>query len=95
VSKSQLYHYFGDKDDLLRAVVCHSADQVLGKPLVVGLERLRERGVLRADGDPARPAGATMASIQGGLLLSRLRRDPQAMGIALEAALAHLKLHAA
>ncbi|MGH2968082.1 MAG: TetR/AcrR family transcriptional regulator, partial [Solirubrobacteraceae bacterium] len=29
VSKSQLYHYFDDKGDLLCAVVCHSADQVL------------------------------------------------------------------
>ena len=29
VSKSQLYHYFQDKADLLRAVVGHQADMVL------------------------------------------------------------------
>jgi AcrR family transcriptional regulator len=30
VSASQLYHYFGDKEHLVRAVIAHQADAVLG-----------------------------------------------------------------
>jgi TetR/AcrR family transcriptional repressor of nem operon len=156
VSKSQLYHYFDDKGDLLRAVVRHNAEQVLRDhethldaidswdaianwldavvaieegsgglrgcpigslvpqladqddraraellrsfdrweaPLVAGLQKLRDHGRLRADADPERLAAATMASIQGGLLLAQLRRDPRRMRIALDAALAYLRLH--
>src|ERR1700761_9047392 len=29
VSASQLYHYFADKDDLIRAVIAHQADGIL------------------------------------------------------------------
>src|SRR4030095_3437108 len=41
-----------------------------------GLPRMRVRGKLRKDADPAALATATMASIQGGLLLTQVRRDP-------------------
>lgn len=133
VSKSQLYHYFDDKADLIRAVVDriktvlldqqhpflgrlgHWADigawfdaivadetnrhprggcplgslvpeladsdelarEVLARAfdewqhhLTEGLRRMQARGELRAGADPERLATATMASVQGGLLLS-------------------------
>ena len=51
-----------------------------------GLTRMKARGKLRNDADPAALATATMASIQGGLLLTQVRRDLQQLRIALEAA---------
>jgi len=153
VSKSQLYHYFTDKDDLVHAVIDRTIEAVLRAqpaladlcswpaiegwltdlvtlqverkaaggcpigglayeladrdpaarrlladgyarweaPLRAGLEAMRQRGDLRADADPARLATATLASIQGGLLLSRTRRDPGQLRIALDAAFVHLR----
>lgn len=158
VSKSQLYHYFEDRDDLLRAVVGATADTVLaaqashldrldssaaieawfaklvalqrerrargGCPigslvgqlaerdegardalaeafarwqgfLADGLARMRDRGELRADADPARLAGQAMAALQGGLLLTQVRRDPQQLRAALDGALVVLRAAAA
>ena len=157
VSKSQLYHYFADKDDLVDAVIARTVDQVLEsqprladlsswsaisawfddlvalqvalhgrggcpigglaseladrreaarlelaagyarweEPLRRSLEAMRRAGDLRAGADPGRMATATMASIQGGLLLTKTRRDPQQMRIALDAAYAYLRSFAA
>lgn len=152
VSKSQLYHYFADKDDLVRAVIDHTVQQVLDAqprladlsswsaiaawfddlvslqvarravggcpigslagelaeadqlarqelaagfdrweaPLRDGLMTMGAKGKLRRGADPARLATATLASIQGGLVLTQTRRDPQQLRIALDAAYAHL-----
>ena len=60
-------------------------------PLRDGLAAMRAAGRLRHEADPARLATATMASIQGGLLLTQTRRDPQQLRIALDAAYAHLR----
>jgi TetR/AcrR family transcriptional repressor of nem operon len=147
VGRSQLYHYFDDRDDLLRAVVDTTTDSVLGvqadlfreldtldgidrwfaalvafqdergavggcpigslvgqlaerdeetrralasgferweAPLRDGLTRMRERGELRADADVDALADLTMAAIQGGLLLTQVRRDPQQLRRALD-----------
>ena len=157
-SRSQLYHYFDDRDDLVRAVIDVTTDAVLdvqgdllhgldswagidrwfdalvafqverqaegGCPigslagqlaeqdggarvaiaagferwethLRDGLIRMKARGKLRTDADPAALATATMASLQGGLLLTQVRRDPTQLRIALDAARAHLRLAAA
>jgi AcrR family transcriptional regulator len=154
VSKGQLYHYFQDKADLLRAVVAHQADMVLAAqepelqaldgwdPIRVWFDRLvalqvqrqgcggcpigslvsqlaetneparaelavsfdrwerhlREgllamhaRGELRAGADIEALATATMAAIQGGLVLTQARRDPAQLARALDAAYAHLR----
>lgn len=56
---------------------------------------MRTRGKLRKDADPAALATATMASIQGGLLLNQIRRDPHQLRIALNAARNNLRLAAA
>jgi TetR/AcrR family transcriptional repressor of nem operon len=157
VSKSQLYHYFADKDDLIHAVIERTVRQVLDaqprladlsswaaiaawmddlvalqverhatggcpigslagelaesddvarealaggferweEPLRHGLESMRAAGKLKRGADPVRLATATLASIQGGLVLTQTRRDPQQLRIALDAAYAHLRSFAA
>ncbi|HTZ54854.1 MAG TPA: TetR/AcrR family transcriptional regulator [Candidatus Acidoferrum sp.] len=49
-----------------------------------GLRAMHERGVLRRDADPERLALATLAALQGGLLLTQSRRDPAPLGVALD-----------
>jgi len=157
-SRSQLYHYFEDRDDLVRAVIDVTTDAVLDvqgelldhldswagidrwfdalvalqverqarggcaigslagqlaerdpdaraaianglerweSHLRDGLTRMKGRGKLGANADPAELATATMASLQGGLLLTQVRRDPRQLRIALDAARANLRLAAA
>jgi TetR/AcrR family transcriptional regulator, transcriptional repressor for nem operon len=149
VGRSQLYHYFDGRDDLLRAVIDTTTDAVLGdqaglldhldslaaidrwfdalvalqeerdarggcplgslvgqlaerddetraalvggfarweEPLIAGLTRMQERGVLRRDASVREIADATIAAIQGGLLLTQVRRDPQQLRHALDGA---------
>jgi TetR/AcrR family transcriptional regulator, transcriptional repressor for nem operon len=154
VSKSQLYHYFEDRGALLRAVVVHNTDQVLGDfPRLDGWKALRSwfdslvelqdgrgacggcpigslvgqlaeadeqarralaesfarweahvrdglramqlRGKLAPSADPGALATATLAAIQGGLVLTQARRDSDQLAIALDAAYGHLRAHAA
>ena len=153
-SKSQMYHYFANKDDLIAAVVVCIQNRILafqgdlldavesvedlrgwadsvvafhrgaprwsGCPLgtlsselmsvtEVGrlevqeafgswqrlltrtLVRLRDSGKLRADADPERLATATLASLEGGLLLSKALQDETPLAIALDVALDHLR----
>lgn len=152
-SKSQLYHYFDDKDALLREVIAfqtrrvldfqgpqlHHLDSLAGlrawrdaivtsnrtrqgaggcplgslaseladssedarvllvdsfrsweAPLAAGLGRMRRRGDLAADADPAVLATAIMAALQGGLLLAQTMRDSQPLALALDMALEHV-----
>src|SRR5277367_4803774 len=156
-SRSQLYHYFEDKADLIRAVVNATSDAIVGgqDQLLLGvadwsgierwmdalvamqvqhqarggcplgslagqlaerdpqaraalaeglgrwqdsirraLEALQARGELRDDADPAALAATTMALIQGGLLLTQVRRDPQQLRAALDDALTLLRTQA-
>jgi TetR/AcrR family transcriptional regulator, transcriptional repressor for nem operon len=157
-SKSQLYHYFEDRSDLIRAVVDATNETVLafqethlgrldsfaaieswcdamvagqvarqaagGCPigslvgqlaerderaraalaggfdrwegeLRAGLERMQERGELDPAADAAALANATLASVQGGLLLTQVRRDPGQLRTALDGALAMLRTQSA
>ncbi len=150
VSKSQLYHYFADRDDLMRAVARAASDQVVsgqaelftrldtvdglrawaqtlvtlqqtrnakgGCPIGslagqlaeqddgarleladgldrwetairAGLERMATRGELRPDADPRALAQNTLAAVQGGLLLTQVRRDPGQLRSALNGAI--------
>ncbi|MGO8874043.1 MAG: TetR/AcrR family transcriptional regulator [Acidimicrobiales bacterium] len=156
-SKSQMYHYFSSKDELVVAVVICVRDRILasqgdllvtvesvndlqgwadsivafqrqapqwsGCPLgtlaseLIGesgagrldiseafdswqllladaLGRLRDSGRLRADADPERLAMATLASLQGGLLMSKALHDETPLAVALDAALDHLRTFA-
>jgi AcrR family transcriptional regulator len=150
VSKSQLYHYFADRGDLMRAVARATSDVVLagqsdlfagldtidglhawmdalvtvqqarhargGCPIGSlagqlaehdegarheladgfdrweaairdGLRKMAERGELRGDVDPEALAQHTLAAVQGGLLLTQVRRDPNQLRSALTGAL--------
>ena len=60
-----------------------------------GLTRMRTRGKLRKDADPAALATGTMASIQGGLLLTQVRRDAHQLRIVLNAARNNIRVAAA
>lgn len=157
VSKGQLYHYFGDKQDLIHGVIERTIQQVLDaqpaladlsswsaisrwfddlvalqldrhavggcpigglagqlaetdelarheladgfdrweQPLRDGLEKMRSQGKLRRGTDPGRLATATLAAVQGGLVLTQTRRDPQQLRIALDAAYTYLRSFAA
>jgi TetR/AcrR family transcriptional repressor of nem operon len=156
-SKSQMYHYFTSKDELVAAVVICVRDRILafqgdllvavesvddlqvwadsivafqrqapqwsGCPLgtlaseLIGetgigrldiheafdswqlllqdaLRRMRDSGTLRTDANPERLAMATLASLQGGLLLSKALQDETPLAVALDAALEHLRTFA-
>ncbi|HEX5401455.1 MAG TPA: TetR/AcrR family transcriptional regulator [Pseudonocardiaceae bacterium] len=154
VSASQLYHYFGDKNELVMAVIDRQADVVLGvqhqgldrldsfealvawRDLIVGMLResdcaggcplgslasdlaetdpvararlansftqweglLRSglaamcaRGELRTDVDTDALALAMLASVQGGLLLSQVRRTSKPLEVAVDTSIAYLR----
>jgi TetR/AcrR family transcriptional regulator, transcriptional repressor for nem operon len=152
-SKSQLYHYFEDRSELLRAVVARNAEGVLGElprldswtairswldaivalqvergarggcpigslvgqlaetddaarvrlaaaleewrtRLRDGLRSMQQSGKLDWSADPDQLATATLATIQGGLLITQARRDPDQLAAALDVAYAQLRLHA-
>src|ERR1700744_1237080 len=148
VSGSQVYHYFEDKQALVRAVIDYQADAVLdtqgthldhldtlpglrawrdllvkhqrtlecrgGCPIGTlgaevaeiddaarmavargvgrwearirdGLRAMHARGDLPAGADPDDLALATLAALQGGLLLAQVQRDPRPLEVALDA----------
>ncbi|MEV7755654.1 TetR/AcrR family transcriptional regulator [Streptomyces griseofuscus] len=153
VSTSQVYHYFGDKKDLVKAVIAYQSENVVGaqEPLLSrldslaglrawrdalvqlqhsrqcqggcpigslgselsdvdeearievaagfsrwergirgGLHAMHDRGELRRDADPEQLALATLAALQGGLLLTQIRRDTAPLEAALDAMLDHI-----
>ena len=65
------------------------------EPLRRGLRSMQERGKLDRRAQPDRLATATLAAIQGGLVLTQSRRDPSQLAVAVDAAYAHLRAHAA
>ena len=148
VSSSQLYHYFEDKTALVRAVVDHQADTMVGgqemfdfstldglrawRDFVIaaqrehhciggcpigslggqlaetdpdarahvaegfkrweaaiqsGLREMHARGELTPDTDPDTLALALLAALQGGLLLTQVKRDTKPLEAALDAML--------
>jgi TetR/AcrR family transcriptional regulator, transcriptional repressor for nem operon len=150
VSGSQVYHYFEDKQALVRAVIDYQTDAVLDtqgkhldsidtmaglrawRDLIVdhqrqlecrggcpigslaaevaesdsaarlaaargfrrwegrirdGLRAMRERGDLPPDADPEDLALATLAALQGGLLLTQIQRETKPLEVALDAML--------
>jgi TetR/AcrR family transcriptional regulator, transcriptional repressor for nem operon len=61
--------------------------------LADALERMRQRGELRADTPAAAVATALLASIEGGMVLSQARKDMASLRIAVEAGLAGVRAH--
>jgi TetR/AcrR family transcriptional regulator, transcriptional repressor for nem operon len=56
-----------------------------------GLRALHERGELRADADPDRLATALLAAVQGGLLLTQIRRNTKPLQAAIDTMLDHIE----
>src|SRR5215472_1234391 len=63
--------------------------------LAGALERMRERGELRADAEPAVLATGLLASIEGGMVLSQTRKGIASLRIAVEAGIAHVRAYLA
>ena len=63
------------------------------KLLAGGLDRMRQRGELRADADPAVLATGLLAAIEGGMVLSQARKDMTSLRVAVEAGLAQVRSH--
>lgn len=59
-----------------------------------GLTAMRDRGDLRPDADPDELAAALLASLQGGMLLTKTTRDIRLLEAALKTALDHVKSYA-
>jgi len=59
--------------------------------LRAGLETMAAHGELRNDADPSQLAKQTLALLQGGLLLTKARRDPGELRAAADAALALIR----
>lgn len=79
-----------EQDDIARAELITAFSTWEGH-LLDGLTAMRDPGVLREDADASELTTATMASVQGGLLLTQVRRDPRQLRTALDAALDHLR----
>jgi len=83
----------GTRDHHLREVAAR-AFQRWEDVLATGLQALQDRGELRDHADPGRLALETMASIQGGYLLSTTERQRRPMEIALDAAWERIRSYA-
>jgi len=59
--------------------------------LADALERMRRRGELRADAQPAVLATGLLASIEGGMVLSQARKDVASLRIAVDTGLARVR----
>jgi TetR/AcrR family transcriptional regulator, transcriptional repressor for nem operon len=55
-----------------------------------GLTAMRDRGELAANADPGELALALLAAVQGGLLLSQVRRETRPLEVAIDAVLARI-----
>jgi AcrR family transcriptional regulator len=62
--------------------------------LADALQRMRQRGELRADAPPAVLATGLLASIEGGMVLSQARRDISSLRVAVDAGLAQVRMYA-
>lgn len=59
--------------------------------LADALERMRQRGELRADASPSVLATGLLASVEGGMVLSQARKDVASLRIAVEAGLGQVR----
>ena len=61
--------------------------------LADALERMRQRGELRADAQPAVLATGLLACIEGGMVLSQARKDVASLRVAVDTGLAQVRTH--
>jgi AcrR family transcriptional regulator len=79
-----------ETDPIARARLARSFEQ-WEELLRAGLAAMRDRGELRPDADPGELALALLAAVQGGLLLSQVRREAQPLEVAVDTALAYIR----
>ena len=84
---ANLLGQLGERDEGIRAVLASGFDR-WETDIRAGLVAMVDSGDLRPDTDVAWLASSTLASVQGGLVLSQARRDPIALRRALDGALA-------
>jgi len=83
---ANLLGQLGERDDAIRAVLASGFDR-WEADIRAGLVAMVSSGELRPDADVVWLASSTLASVQGGLVLSQARRDPLALRRALDGAL--------
>jgi TetR/AcrR family transcriptional regulator, transcriptional repressor for nem operon len=83
---ANLLGQLGERDDDIRAVLADGFNR-WEAGIRAGLAAMMASGELRADADPDWLAASTLASLQGGLVLSQARRDPRSLQRALDGAL--------
>jgi len=84
---ANLLGQLGERDDAIRATLATGYDR-WETDIRAGLAAMMRSGELRPDADIAWLALSTLASLQGGLVLTQARRDPLALRRALDGALA-------
>jgi TetR/AcrR family transcriptional regulator, transcriptional repressor for nem operon len=84
---ANLLAQLGERDDDIRAVLASGFDRWEAS-IRAGLVAMVNSGELRPDADAGWLAASTLASLQGGLILTQARRDPAALRRALDGALA-------
>lgn len=89
---ANLLGQIGERDDEIRAVLASGFDR-WESAIRAGLAAMVEGGVLRPGTDVAWLASSTLASLQGGLVLSQARRDPEPLRRALDGAIALIASH--
>ncbi|MFI5782500.1 TetR/AcrR family transcriptional regulator [Nocardia sp. NPDC051570] len=89
-----LTNELADSDPLARAALADSFTRWT-TAIEDGLRAMVDRGVLRDDTDPHHLALATVAALQGGLILTRAHRDTEALEAGLDAMLERIAFHAA
>lgn len=83
---ANLLGQLGEQDDQIRSVLTSGYDRWEAH-IRDGLVAMVVSGELGSDTDVDRLAVSTLASLQGGLVLTQARRDPQALRAALDGAL--------
>jgi TetR/AcrR family transcriptional repressor of nem operon len=84
---ANLLGQLGERDDDIRLVLASGYDRWEAS-IRAGLAAMLDSGELQPDTDIDWLAASTLASLQGGLILSQARRDPLALRRALDGALA-------
>lgn len=84
---ANLLAQLGEHHDAIRTVLTSGFEQWEVR-IRDGPAAMVASGDLRADADVAWLATSTLASLQGGLVLAKARRDPGALRVALDGALA-------
>jgi AcrR family transcriptional regulator len=91
---ANLLGQIGERDDAVRGVLATGFDR-WAADINAGLTAMVASGELRSDADVSWLASTTLASVQGGLVLSQAHRDPLPLRHALDGALALIERYRA